>query len=139
MLKVLKNASYDAKGLRQQVLMGNNVAIKYTYDEQNFRLKKIHAAKTTGTARTYQDIRYTYDPVGNLVYSLDHTQQPDAANPKVISGLNVSAHSEFEYDARYQLKKAGGRVHQALLQHDYADRSRESGVPANWGERHPAH
>ncbi len=132
--EVLKNASYDAKGMRQSVLLGNDVEIAYTYDTETFRMKRLSSRKISGTPRTYQDIHYTYDPMGNLVYLVDEAQQPASVNPRVLEGLNVSAHSEFEYDALYQLTFASGRVHQALLQNDYADRSREAGVPANWGK-----
>ncbi|MDZ4751354.1 MAG: RHS repeat-associated core domain-containing protein, partial [Flavobacteriales bacterium] len=133
-VELLKATSYDAKGLRQTALFGNDVETAYTYDTETFRMKRLRSRKTSGTPRTYQDIFYTYDPVGNLVHLVDEAQQPTSVNPRVLEGLNVSAHSEFEYDAHYQLKVAEGRVHQALLQNDYADRSREAGVPANWGK-----
>ncbi|GAA5225382.1 SpvB/TcaC N-terminal domain-containing protein [Membranihabitans marinus] len=133
-VEILKDSSMDAKGMKQEILLGNDVKIDYTYDSETFRMKRLRSRKTTGTVRTYQDIHYTYDPMGNLIHLLDEAQQPNAANPHVIEGLNVSAHSEFEYDALYQIKSAKGRVHQALLQNDYADRSREIGLPANWGK-----
>ncbi|MBX2968267.1 MAG: hypothetical protein KF803_02765 [Cyclobacteriaceae bacterium] len=133
-VEILKNISYDAKGLRETALLGNDVETVYTYDSETFHLKRLRSRKVSGVARNYQDIRYTYDPVGNLIHLVDEAQQPTAPNPHVLEGLNVSAHSEFEYDALYQLKSAKGRVHQALLQNDYADRSREAGVPANWGK-----
>ena len=137
-VELLENTTYDAKGLRQTALLGNNVEIAYTYDTETFRLKQLRSRSVNGVPRTYQDIQYTYDPVGNLVYFVDGAQQPVVPIPHVIEGLNVSAHSEFDYNALYQLKVANGRVHQALLQNDYADRSREAGVPANWskGTRH---
>jgi RHS repeat-associated protein len=136
-VELLKNTSYDAKGMRQSALLGNDVEIAYTYDTETFLMKRLRARKISGTSRIYQDINYTYDPVGNLIQFVDEAQQPAAANPQVLEGLNVSALSEFEYDALYQLKVATGRVHQALLQNDYADRSREAGIP-DWvkGARH---
>jgi RHS repeat-associated protein len=133
-LEILKDTVYDAKGLRQSAQLGNDVDLNYSYDAETFRMTRLHASKTVGGQRTYQDIEYTYDPVGNLVYLADKAQQPDTIIPLVIQGLNISAHSEFEYDALYQLKSAKGRVHQALLQNDHQDRSREIGVPANWGK-----
>lgn len=135
---LLKDTDYDAKGLRQFAVLGNDVRQDYTYETDTFRLKRLVSAKTTGGNRLYQDINYWYDPVGNLVYLDDLAQQSAAADPKVIQGLNVSAHSEFTYDALYQLKEAKGRVHQALVKNDYADRSRENPVPAGWmkGSRH---
>jgi RHS repeat-associated protein len=133
-MEVLKATTYDAKGLRQSALLGNNVELGYTYDTETFRMNRLRARRTSGVARLYQDIHYTYDPVGNLIHCVDEAQQPAAVNPKVLEGLNVSAHSEFTYDAFYQLIEAKGRVHQALLQHDYTDRSRENGLPADWGQ-----
>ena len=60
------------------------------------------------------------------------------ASSHIFEGLRVSAHSEFEYDAFYQLKRASGRVHQALQQHDYADNVRRQNQPSYWakGTRH---
>jgi RHS repeat-associated core domain len=133
-VEILKSASYDAKGMRQQVQLGNSVEIAYTYDAETFRMKRLRASRAGATPRTYQDIQYTYDPMGNLVHLVDEAQQPTAGNPHVVEGLNVSAHSEFEYDALYQLISATGRVHQGLLQHDYADRRGQAGVPADWGK-----
>lgn len=137
-VEILKNASYDAKGMRQQALLGNNVEIAYSYDNETFRLTRLRSGRTGGAPRTYQDIRYTYDPMGNLVHLVDEAQQAAAVSPRVMEGLNVSAHSEFEYDALYQLISATGRVHQGLLQHDYADRRGNAGVPPDWakGTRH---
>lgn len=133
-VEILKDSTYDAKGMRQMVVLGNGVEIAYTYDAETFRMKRLRSRRTNTAPRTYQDIHYTYDPVGNLVHLVDEAQQPAAASPRVLEGLSVSSHSEFEYDALYQLTAASGRVHQSLLQHDYADRSREAGVPADWGK-----
>ncbi|MEX2345248.1 MAG: SpvB/TcaC N-terminal domain-containing protein [Balneolaceae bacterium] len=130
--EILQNTTYDAKDLRQSVLLGNGVEIDYSYDSETFRLNRMRARRRSGTARTYQDIRYTYDPVGNMVHFVDEAQQPASPAPAVVEGLNVSSHSEFRYDALYQLIEAMGRVHQALQQHDYPDRSREQGLPDSW-------
>ncbi len=137
-VELLKGTFYDANGMRLEALLGNEVSLNYTYDEATFRMTRLFARGRNGTPRTYQDLRYTYDPVGNLVYCLDHAQQSAPTMPHLISGLNVSTHSTFEYDALYQLKTATGRVHQALLANDYADRSRENGLPPDWakGTRH---
>lgn len=132
--EILKDTLYDAKGLRQKMVLGNDVELAYTYDIETFRMKRLRSRRMTGVARTYQDISYTYDPTGNLIHTIDAAQQPDTVNPKVMEGLNSSSHSEFEYDALYQLKRASGRVHQALVQNDYRDRSREISIPSNWGK-----
>src|SRR5690606_31154066 len=92
-VEILKNASYDAKGMRQHALLGNDVEIAYTYDTETFRMKRLRASRGGATPRTYQDIQYTYDPMGNLVHLVDEVQQAAAASPRVMEGLNVSAHA----------------------------------------------
>jgi len=136
--EILKDASCDAKGMRQQMILGNGARVDYSYDPETFRLSRLLTRRTEGTARTWQDLNYTYDPAGNLIHVVDKAQQPEGVNSHVLEGLNASSHSEFTYDALYQLTSASGRVHQALQQQDVADRSRESGVPGNWakGTRH---
>lgn len=131
---ILKDNRYNARGQRVETVLGNDVVQNYYYDEETFRMDRIH---TIGGGRIYQDIAYTYDPMGNLIYMLDSSQQPDNPSPYVMQGLRVSAHADFEYDALYQLKRTSGRVHQALLQHDYRDRRGEP-PPGNWakGTRH---
>lgn len=132
---VMKNTLYDAKGLRQNVVLGNDVQIDYEYDSETFRLKRLRAKATSGTTKNYQDIRYTYDPVGNLIHYVDESQQPSSAITGALKGLNVSSHSEFEYDALYQLISAKGRVHQALLMHDFQN-SNSSNSDKLKGTRH---
>ena len=134
----VKKTSRDAKGFRQSIIIGNDVQIDYKYDPETFRLKRLRSKLSKGSGRIYQDIHYTYDAVGNLIHHNDLAQQPDAVSPNVIQGLNVSSHHEFEYDALYQLIAAKGRVHQALLQNDHVDHSRDSNSPSNWakGTRH---
>lgn len=136
--EILKEVNFDPRGFKQNMVLGNDVDISYTYDDESLHMKRLHARRVSGTPRLYQDIRYTYDPVGNLIHTMDKAQQPASASPRVLEGLNVSSHQEFKYDALYQLIEAKGRVHQALLQHDYQDKSRKSPLPAQWakGTRH---
>jgi RHS repeat-associated protein len=116
---ILSGADYNARGERTRVQLGNGVQIDRTYDSETFLVTRIAAARAAGnSADALQDLRYTYDPVGNIVYSVDRAQAPGVAGP-FIQGLNVSPESEFTYDALYQLTIATGRVHQALLQNDY--------------------
>ena len=138
-VEVLKDAQFDAYGRKQKIVLGNDVQINYTYDSQTQKLSQIKSSRNiSGSNRTYQDLRYSYDAVGNLIHYVDDAQQPTSPNPRVLQGLNVSSHSEFTYDALYQLTSAKGRVHQALVQHDYVDRRGTFSVPPNWtkGTRH---
>jgi RHS repeat-associated protein len=117
--EILRDASYNPQAQRMRTMLGNDTEILYSYDEHNARLLRTRSRRTTGTPRTYQDLNYTFDPVGNLVHCIDNAQEPGGASPHVIEGLAVSAANEFTFDALYQLIEAKGRVHQALLPHDY--------------------
>ena len=110
---ILDGTAYGARGERQAMTLGNGVALAYAYDPDTFRLARQTA---TRGARTFQDIRTTYDPVGNIVRLTDAAQEGPAG---VISGASVPARRDYAYDAHYRLRRATGRVHQALLPHDY--------------------
>ena len=119
-VSVLSNAEYNARGDRTRIVLGNGVEIDRTYDSETFLVNRIAAMRNPDASPTYlQDLRYTYDPVGNIVYSVDQAQMPAVTGP-FLQGLNVSPDSDYTYDALYQLTIATGRVHQALLQNDYA-------------------
>ncbi len=106
---IVDGVTCDAHGQRNSVAYGNGVAISYGYDADTHRL-----SSQTATSRTQrlQALRYTYDPVGNLVSLVDDAQQ--GASP-VIRGATASARRDYGYDAHYRISTATGRVHQALL------------------------
>jgi RHS repeat-associated protein len=108
----------NARGQRTQLVLGNGVATSYEYDRSTFRLERLHTHRVVGAPRDYLDVAYTYDPAGNITHWIDRVQDPGAPSP-LLTGLTVSSAFEFTYDPFYQLKTATGRVHQALLQHDY--------------------
>ena len=112
---VLAGAEYNARGERTRASLGNGVTLDHTFDTETFRTSR-KLAHRAGAPLT--DVSYTYDPVGNVVRTVDAVQQPGAA-AAFLTGLNVSAESTFTYDAFYRLTAASGRVHQALLPHDY--------------------
>lgn len=117
----LKETEFNARGQRVRTLLGNDTEIRYEYDQETFRISRLTSRyiSTGSRGRFYQDIFYTYDPVGNIVRHVDRAQQPESTSPLLFQGLNVSSHSDFTYDAFYQLLEATGRVHQALMPHDY--------------------
>lgn len=118
----LKESEFNARGQRVRTVMGNETEIEvaYKYDPVTFRMNQLTSRQISGNrARLYQDISYTYDPAGNIVHHVDRAQQPAGASPQLIAGLNVSSHCDFTYDAFYQLTEATGRVHEALMAHDY--------------------
>src|SRR5262249_44792503 len=61
---------------------------------------------------------YSYDPFGNIVLTRDLAQEPGAGGAP-IRNLAITSEQEFTYDGFMQLERASGRVHRALLEHDY--------------------
>jgi hypothetical protein len=99
------NIDYNAKGQREQIAYGNHTTTQYEYDPQTYRLIRL---LTTGTGGNpiLQDLRYTYDPVGNI------TRQSDNAQKTVFyGGQQIGAQNDYIYDAVYRLVEAAGREH----------------------------
>jgi RHS repeat-associated protein len=106
-VEFLKEQDYDAKGQRQFAHYGNDVLTNYFYDAQTFRLTNLLTV-TAGdpNANSLQDLKYTYDPVGNITQVRDDAQQTHFFGNAV-----VKPDGRYEYDAIYQLIKATGREH----------------------------
>jgi RHS repeat-associated protein len=107
---------YDAKGQRTQVSYSNGATTLYEYDARTFRLVHLKttraatqdafASQVFSDGATVQDLRYTYDPAGNV------TRIEDAALPVVFhSGQQVGPVCDYTYDAIYRLTEARGREH----------------------------
>ncbi len=112
----VENIDYNAKGQRVLIEYGNGVRTLYTYDTETFRLIHLHTTRPplpNGLAgelfidpTTVQDLRYAFDPAGNI------TSIRDDALP-VIHYDNGEVHpvSNYTYDAIYRLITAEGREH----------------------------
>lgn len=109
---ILDGVEVGSRGERYATTLGNGARITYAYDPATDRL-----AQQTSTmgARTLQQLRYTYDPIGNIVRIADAAQEGAGA---LITGMAIPAVRDHIYDAHYRLRQATGRVHQALLQWD---------------------
>ena len=113
---LVRSIRYDARGRRTWIEYGNGVETSYEYEPDTFRPRRIHTlrAKTftqddpvpPDIRRGVQDLRYTYDPAGNI------TNIVDRAQPRVFN-LNtlVDASTDYVYDALYRLVEARGREH----------------------------
>jgi RHS repeat-associated protein len=102
---IISNINYDAKAQREEIFYGNGTKTKYTYEKDTFRLKGLLTSRNNG-ADILQDLKYTYDPVGNI------TNIKDDAQPDIFfDNENVKALSTYEYDAIYRLISATGRKH----------------------------
>jgi len=111
---VIAEAEYNARGQLTRRLLGNGVAIRNEYDPLTTRLFRRTAQTSDGSL--LQDLTHHYDPVGNIVVIRDGAQE----GREVIRNLGVSSERSFDYDPRYQLTGATGRVHNALMGADYA-------------------
>ncbi len=106
--------NYDPKGQRTVIHYANGATTSYEYDRETFRLthlKTTRKARDSGVAaeifkmpETVQDLRYTYDPVGNT------TRIEDAALKTVFhANHRVDAVNDYTYDPLYRLLNATGR------------------------------
>ncbi len=97
----VEGIDYDARGQRIRIQRGNGTTTTYAYEETTFRLAHQRTRRASDGA-LLQDLRYTYDPAGNVVQLADAVSFGNPAVP--ADGL-------YEYDARYQLVAAEGREH----------------------------
>ena len=95
---------YNARGQRTSVHYGNGVERRSFYDPLTFRLTRVTATRPGGS--DLQDLRYVFDPVGNVVAATDGAQQT-----VYFKNHAVSASSGYVYDAIYRLLEADGREH----------------------------
>ena len=99
----ITNIDYDAKGQRTLIEYGNKVRTSYDYDPLTFRLTRM---QTRRGAEALQDLRYTYDPMGNITHIQDDAQQT-----LFFRNRRVEPSNEYIYDAIYRLIEATGREH----------------------------
>ncbi|QXH61620.1 RHS repeat protein [Pseudomonas azerbaijanorientalis] len=98
---LVSDQMYNASGKIEQEKAGNGVISMWTYDPADDRMRQLSARKG---GRVLQDLRYDYDPVGNVI-SMDDQSQP------VIWFANqrVDPINRYCYDSLYQLISATGR------------------------------
>ncbi|WP_295720785.1 SpvB/TcaC N-terminal domain-containing protein [Mucilaginibacter sp.] len=103
--KFVTSIDYNEKGQRSRIVYGNNTITTYAYEPQTFRLSTL-VTTDQNKANTYQDLTYTYDPVGNI------TQVSDVAHkPVYFDNGVVKPEMNYTYDAIYRLIQATGREH----------------------------
>ena len=109
--------AYDAHGRRTYVsrsdhdATGTKLVTIYGYDPLSFRLTQVKTTRAGASAATLQDLRYTYDAVGNITIIRDYAQQTVYFN-----GAQIAAIQTFAYDALYRLTQAVGREHAGTLE-----------------------
>ncbi|CNF36084.1 RHS repeat domain-containing protein [Yersinia kristensenii] len=104
---IVASLTYSAAGQKLQEVHGNGVVTTYTYEPETHRLTGIKTARLVGHAsgaRVLQDLRYTYDPVGNVVKVTN-----DAEVTRFWRNQKVVPENTYVYDSLYQLVSATGR------------------------------
>ncbi len=110
---VIVEIRYNAKGQKEFVKKGNQTVTTYAYDPQRFRVVQLKTSRPTFAklgisllkdAGVLQDLRYTYDTVGNITEIRD-----DAFQPAFFQNQQVDAVSRYAYDAIYRLSESTGR------------------------------
>jgi RHS repeat-associated protein len=108
--------NYDAKGQRTIIRYANGAVTTYEHDDKTFRLIRLTTTRASGPnglatqifrdAATAQDLRYTFDPVGNI------TRIEDAALRTTFhANQRVDPAADYTYDPIYRLIEATGREH----------------------------
>lgn len=100
--------TYDAKGQRLSIEMGEGLRTEYTYDPLTYRLKGLVSTRPLVSPETtdpkLQDLSYTYDPVGNILRVEDAAQDTLYFNNTAVRPVGL-----YSYNAVYRLVTAQGR------------------------------
>ncbi|QDL35718.1 RHS repeat protein (plasmid) [Serratia liquefaciens] len=104
---VVASLTYSAAGQKLREEHGNGVVTTYTYEPETQRLTGIKTERPAGHAsgaRVLQDLRYEYDPVGNVLKISN-----DAEETRFWRNQKVVPENAYVYDSLYQLVSATGR------------------------------
>lgn len=104
---IVKSLTYSAAGQKLREEHGNGVVTTYTYEAETQRLTSIRTERPSGHiagAKVLQDLRYTYDPVGNVL-----SVSNDAEETRFWRNQKVVPENTYAYDSLYQLVSATGR------------------------------
>ena len=109
---IVHELEYNAAGLKLKETAGNGVSTEYTYDANSLRLSRVRVTRPTQTGRhsVLQDLRYRYDPVGNVLSIEDVSTAT-----RFYKNQRVSASNQYQYDSLYQLTQATGRENDHIL------------------------
>uniref|UniRef100_A8G8Q0 YD repeat protein n=1 Tax=Serratia proteamaculans (strain 568) TaxID=399741 RepID=A8G8Q0_SERP5 len=104
---IVSSLTYSAAGQKLREVHGNGVVTTYTYEVETQRLTGIKTARPAGHAagaKVLQDLRYEYDPVGNVLKITN-----DAEETRFWRNQKVVPENTYVYDSLYQLVSATGR------------------------------
>ncbi|MGN7915793.1 RHS repeat-associated core domain-containing protein [Enterobacter sp. 22466] len=104
---IVASLTYSAAGQKLREVHGNGVVTTYTYEAETLRLTGIKTERPAGHvsgAKVLQDLRYEYDPVGNVMKISN-----DAEETRFWRNQKVVPENTYVYDSLYQLVSATGR------------------------------
>nr|WP_099116715.1 RHS repeat domain-containing protein [Xenorhabdus ishibashii] len=104
---IVKSLTWSASGQILREEHGNGVVTTYSYEPETQRLIGIRTERPQGHAlgaRILQDLRYEYDPVGNVLQVTN-----DAESTRFWRNQKVVPENTYRYDSLYQLVSATGR------------------------------
>lgn len=104
---IVKSLTYSAAGQKLREEHGNGVVTTYEYEPETQRLVGIKTERPAGHAsgaKVLQDLRYEYDPVGNVLKVTN-----DAEETRFWRNQKVVPENTYTYDSLYQLVSATGR------------------------------
>lgn len=104
---VIKAIDYSAAGQKLRVEHGNGIVTTYEYEAETQRLLHVKTQRPQGHAlgtKIMQDLRYEYDPVGNII-----CLKNDAEATRYWRNQKIVPENRYVYDSLYQLVSATGR------------------------------
>jgi RHS repeat-associated protein len=107
----VESATYNARGERLDVVLGNGTVTRRRYDPLTWRIRRLTTTRPAGFAadeRIVQDLYYQQDPVGNVTRIRD---EADIHNVVFFRNRRVEPSADYTYDAAYRLVRATGREH----------------------------
>lgn len=124
-LPIVRAITYNAHGQVEQEVAGNGVITTLEYDPKDGRLRRLLSRLANNAA--LQDMRYTYDPVGNVL-SIE-----DAALPiRFFANQRIEPISHFRYDTLYRLVEATGWEAGAVKYGPLSAQTADPAMPVNY-------
>ena len=104
---IINVIEYSAAGQKICEILGNGVVRYYEYEPQSQRLIRLRTERTNNHKlgfKCFQDLRYQYDPVGNVLCIRN-----DAEQTRFWRNQKIEPEQHFTYDTLYQLVSVTGR------------------------------
>ncbi|MCT8231260.1 MULTISPECIES: RHS repeat-associated core domain-containing protein [Proteus] len=104
---ILRSLSYSAAGQKLREEQGNGLVTTYEYEPETQRLLHVKTVRPQNHvlgAKIMQDLRYEYDPVGNII-----CLKNDAEATRYWRNQKIVPENRYIYDSLYQLVSATGR------------------------------